>query len=233
VSAWAELPTSTPSATADASNPHQRARERPLFAPRAADSATRTVWRRRSVQGKLSGRSADRFALRSVQVLRPGPPPRQQVPAAVSAFAWTGARCPAEASPKRFIGSKDGRMRPVRTSAVAGKVFGGGPCGFGVNTLAARSPGVDAEIALVAHALNTRLAAASGVSASSSRTSRLGRSSGDGSSTAVLQFACAVWSGLRLPFTSTMNGRACGFMSARREMGFRCVPNRGRGLSSS
>jgi hypothetical protein len=84
-----------------------------------------------------------------------------------------------------------------------------------VNTLDAKSPKVDAEeIALVANALKTREAAANGVSGPSSRTSRVGRSSGEGSSITVLQLVCGAWSGLRLLFTSTANGRACGFMFA-------------------
>jgi len=132
---------------------------------------------------------------------------------AFAAFV-AGAFSSSEAASKRFTGNSDGRIRPVRPSTVA-VCSAGCSCGLEVNTLAANSPSVDGvEIALEMNAPKTRLAAAKGVSAASSRTSLLGSSSGDGSSMTVLQFVFDAWSGLRLLFISTVNGRACDFIGA-------------------
>ena len=117
-------------------------------------------------------------------------------------------------------------MRPVRPWSRAGALSEISLCGLGPNTLAANSPSVEAlEKAFEGKVLNTRAAADSGVSAAPSCTSRVGRSSGDGSSMTVVQLASGAWCALRLLFTSTVNGRVCGFICDLHE--------RGRGAEST
>jgi hypothetical protein len=97
----------------------------------------------------------------------------------------------------------------------------------GVKALEAKSLGLAAvETALLVSLLNTRLAAAKGVSSpalagASSLTSRLGTSSGAGSSISLppLSSELKPWAGLRLLLSSTVNGLVGRLMVTQIEKG--------------